>query len=295
MIPEGRPARVREILLRRTEDVGSDAVGIALSGGIDSQSVLYSLWESGRRPTCYSFTLDDRESLEFRTARETAARLGLPFVPVILPTDLEDLAVYVRGMVRRGYVRKTTVECCWPLLRLIRALREPVLASGWSTDAIFGLSKSAIINWRHRMDEYRARQRVEEFDPAGQWGVFTSALATKGARFFVPYGCDEMWEVFRGTTWEEINRPRQKEDLIRAWPEHFRHIRVRPRTNLHIGDSGIRDLFARLLETPLNARRRSDAGALYRDIARGDCPPWPGGDHENRGAWLGRLLPEGAR
>lgn len=287
-------AAVRAALLRDLERAPASC-GVALSGGIDSQAVVFALVAAGRRPTCYSFTLEDRQSSDFLQAEATARRLRLPFVPVLLPTDLGGLAAYIRAMTRRGYVRKTTVECAWPFLHLIRAFRGEALYSGWFTDALFCLSKSGVLRWRNRIDDFRANQRAAEFAPGGQLEIFSRACAARGAAFRAPFGSAEMEGLFRGTSWDAVNRPHQKQPILDAFPEDFATIRVRDRTNLHIGDSGIRDLFASLLGTPLNTRGLRNAGALYRDVAAGVAPVWPeGADDERNRAWLGRLLPERA-
>lgn len=51
------------------ESNGTDKVGLMLSGGIDSSSILYSLLELNKKVHCYTFYLQNYESKDLKSAR----------------------------------------------------------------------------------------------------------------------------------------------------------------------------------------------------------------------------------
>lgn len=290
-LPDVRGILVRDLQRTLAGDVldrgspGAVRVAVALSGGVDSLSVLYALLELGFRPTVYSFTLEDRESTDFRVARSEAGALGLPFIPVVLPTDLRLLPAWIREAAAGGLPpRKAATECQWAMQRLFRSVRERWLALGWSAEDHFGLSKSAQLHWKDRIQEWRDHKAATEKLPGSQWHYMVGQGRRRGFDLLDPFGCQEMRDAFRGTSWAEVNRPRQKEPVARAFPEHFTRSGARPHQNFQLGDAGIAELWSRLLDVPeLNVLRRKAPAALYRDVVEGRAGAWPPGNVSQTG------------
>ena len=134
-------------------------VALSLSGGIDSLSVMFSLLRLGRTVTAYSFRLDSVQSSDFSEARTWAARFDVKFVPVVLPVQVSQLKADIKVLVEQyGLRRKTDIECAWAFLYLIPAVTESVLVTGSASDGHFGISKKAMIHFRHsakQLDDYR--------------------------------------------------------------------------------------------------------------------------------------------
>lgn len=63
---------IRDVLIECASRIPDNKVALLLSAGMDSQALLFALKEASKEPVVYSFTLEDRESLDFRRARETA-------------------------------------------------------------------------------------------------------------------------------------------------------------------------------------------------------------------------------
>jgi asparagine synthetase B (glutamine-hydrolysing) len=100
--------------------VKSEEASVFLSAGVDSHACLFAALEAGKKVTTYSFTLDDRESTDFKVARRTAEIFGLKFVPVILKTDLKSIKNYLLRLYRYSkeidvHINKSSVECLYPL------------------------------------------------------------------------------------------------------------------------------------------------------------------------------------
>ena len=90
MLPAEKIARViRRCLLEQCDGYKRRRIAVALSGGVDSCSVLAALVDQGAKPVCLSYTPDTHESTDFKMARQSAENLGLEFhaVPVFMEAD----------------------------------------------------------------------------------------------------------------------------------------------------------------------------------------------------------------
>jgi asparagine synthase (glutamine-hydrolysing) len=73
----------RDLVLRATRPIAnSGRVGVMLSGGIDSSSVLAALVEHGADVVAYHLDTDDSLSNEALYAREVCLHLSVPFIPI---------------------------------------------------------------------------------------------------------------------------------------------------------------------------------------------------------------------
>lgn len=82
---------VHDTLIELVNTIEDNEVAISLSSGIDSASILFALLECNKKVHVYSFTLEDRESRDFKVAKELANRYNLEFTPIILSTNIEKL------------------------------------------------------------------------------------------------------------------------------------------------------------------------------------------------------------
>ena len=223
------PQQFRRLLLQRMQRVApreGRRLALALSGGMDSTVVLLAALELGYPVTCYSFTLSNFLSDDYRLAAQTARALGVPFAKITLPAaaseGLRGLWEVIHHHGAEGTVR---AECSWPFLYLVRALppEERVLLTGFFADAFFGMSKSD-------RTVYRVCDSVEDFDRLRSYYYYedwdhaqlqTMARLCKAHRVlhFSPFYCREIFNHFMGTNWKQLNRPTQKQWLRDAFPE----------------------------------------------------------------------------
>jgi asparagine synthetase B (glutamine-hydrolysing) len=255
---------VRSVLLRWAQAIPEQKVAVLLSSGIDSASVMFALLESGKTVTAYSFMLDGKLSTDFSLARRNAARFKCDFVPVFLPTDLDQLVADLRKLKKLGARKKTDFECGWPMLYAYRATREKVVASGMGADGHFCISKKGMIHFRERIDVFR--RGLYQSPTYAQKPIHNALAAELGKTAAMPFLERAMQEEFLGTTWNEVNRPRQKEPILRAFPQQFEAIRILPHTNLQLGDSGIAEHFNGLLKSKLNTGAFKSVISIYNRL-----------------------------
>jgi asparagine synthetase B (glutamine-hydrolysing) len=258
---------VRRVLLDKIANVQARDVAIALSGGVDSTVLALALLESGRRVTAFSFRLASRESGDWTRALETATRFGLRFVDVALPEDRETLERDIRSLVEFGLRKKTAIECVWPMLYLIRAVKESelsVLFTGSCADGHFGISRHAVLNHIETVETLDAYRKKLFGDPDYAQVESLRALGRSyGVDVYAPYRSAEMCGLFVGRSHEELNTPRQKAAIWSAYPEAETLGLYRSHRNLHLGDSGISEHFEQIC-----ASTGESVVAVYNRIAR---------------------------
>lgn len=224
-------------------------VGVLLSSGVDSNSVLFACLELGLNVTAYSFTLDTHESRDFKYARRTSEALGVPFVPVLLPTTPEHLKKYMKYAVEIGCRSKTDFECSWPMLYAMRRMARAGIGhvlSATAADSHFALSKKANMHYKDKVDLYRTI--VFSKRNTGQKLILRRVATSLGMAYMTPFDTTRMCSELHGYTWEELNKPKQKQPIRDSFPEYFERISVTNHTNLQLGDSGIAEHFKLLLE-----------------------------------------------
>lgn len=268
-------------------------VAVALSGGVDSCSVLAALMQTGHKPTVISYTPATHESTDFQMARDTARNLGLRFVPAIVSVAAVDLERYARALTQRGFKTKLEVESLAPMLTILRvAQAEGVLGlfTGDQADGYFINN-----NWMSRnYDRAQGipgylRKHVKE-DPDSKridalrliyWdedrscsGAIQSLGKEVGLEVVVPYRDRVIAEAFAGSHWRDVNEPRIKEPIRLAFDDWFTPTRCLVRSqpvNLHRGDSLFADTIGRvLMAQPHLAGSWKTPTGLYAAMARGD-------------------------
>ena len=263
---------VHDVLIGLVDKCVSEKdVGISLSSGIDSASVLFALLECGKNVTVYSFTMADNESRDFKEAKDIAKKLDLMFVPVYLPRSINSLKTDCLRLHRvYGCVKKTDYICTWPYLYLTSAVGESVLATGMAADGHFVISKKAMIHYKDKPEEFRKQYFS---NPTRCQLPFRTKLAKENhIRLFEPYLETEMYDYLLHSTWIECNRPKQKMPIRRAFPDMYSRygIKIHNHTNFQLGDSGISEHFGALLDTDWNTHNYKSVVGIFNAVNRGE-------------------------
>jgi hypothetical protein len=267
---------VRQLLLDSLQDV-KQSPAVALSGGLDSTSILFALQELNKDPRAYTFHVKDVVSEDLRESRRVCDTFDVPLTEVTLPNDhatiKRDTYAIVEGL---GLKQKTAIECTWPFLYLYEEVTEDSIALGNAGDGHFVISREAMINKINedveRMDHFRNSLFG---DPTySQVNIHRQLAPVYGIQHLhIPYYERPFVNAFLGTAWQDINKPKQKQPIIDAYPDKFNQINVRKHTNLQKGDSEIAEQFNKLLETNWNIQGWKSPVGIYNAIAKGDLPP----------------------
>lgn len=275
------PLVVRKHLTEHVAKYAKKDCCVMLSSGIDSHSVLFSCLEAGIKPVTTSFTLEDRESRDFVSARYTASKFNLEFRPVILSTDLTRLKKYLLAICVTGVSGKAAYECLWPFIETFRKVEEDVVFTGYATDLFFALTKKGSMHYRDDVSTYAMERRKAYLNKNSQMN-FLSRYANKlGFEYSVPWFCDGIKDQYLKNkyTYYDVNEPRQKQPIRDQYKEELKHCKVYNHTNAQLGDSGIALLYKNLLKDEYwNKNKYKSVVGIYNSIARGeitqiDAPP----------------------
>lgn len=246
-------------------------VAITLSSGIDSSAVLFALLELKKKVTAYCFHVEGIDSQDYVHAKKNSKTFGIEFVECIIPKKVDaELVKYFIDITGRH--KKVEVECFYPYFFLLPEIEQDTLLLGLASDLYFCLSKKGMIHYKHtipKLKEFRdnlikvTRNDVKTLNDLCE--ELNYDITVKD-----PFEQESIFNYFYDKAWDEINKPKQKQTILSAFPEYFEKIKVFQHTNLQCGDSGIRDIFTPLLnDKKLNYKNRSRVIDLYKDIYNG--------------------------
>lgn len=275
--PKVKRPNIKYALMRYLEKYDGP-FGVLLSGGLDSHAVLFSLLELGhtkKNITVYSVAMEDFESRDFKAARHTAEVFGLPFTPVLLPRCLDTLK---RDMHRNVTDLRTSckveVEAFWAIRRCIDAGKEKYMTGGLAADIYFALSKTGCMHYRHKVDEYRVPKFEKVIGPDSQTSKLKAYCRTLDRQWLSPWVTRGMLKEFLGTSWDDVNKPKQKQPVRTQFADYLEQVKIFNHTDMHKGDSGIAAHFEALLDDPeWNAHKGTSVVGVYNRLIRGDLLP----------------------
>lgn len=262
---------LRSILEDAMTAIPDERVALALGAGIDALSCGIAASRSGKALVAYSFRLDGKPpGIDFRGAETNANQFGWGFREVLLPFDEEALVLDCVFLTKAlGLRKKTAVECAWPFLYLLRSVAEKTVVAGTCADGYFGVSKRAMIRYRNdpTLDAFRA-SLFGNADYA-QVPALRSLASKLGKEFVAPYRDPRILPLFTGTSWRDLNYPRQKQVVRDLYPDEFARVRIGNHLNYQCGDSGIREHFTSLLQGPLNVAGHKSVVRVYNALCSG--------------------------
>jgi len=263
---------IRIILQKIFKDIPEN-MAIATSGGIDSAALMFSSMAAGhKKPNIVSFTFDDFESHDFKSAKKLAKYYNLKFLPVILPSDQNEIVKTVHYLIKEiKCKKKSAIECMFPFVYLLKVLKEnkiKTLVTGLAADGHFGLSKKAMIHYSK--DDKKFKQFRQEYFSTYE-SAHISRLQTLCDKNQIcllnPYFEPAVFDLWINKNWQELNKPRQKEAIKKYFPE-LDKFRIKPHTNLQLGDSKIAQRVGSAVVSKYKPYAKSPVG-IYNRIAKG--------------------------
>lgn len=270
--------QARELLLETTS--GNNPCAVLLSNGVDSNSVLASLLSNGRKPFVFSIRVKGTTSTDWLSAKRNADKLDLRFIDVELPKDLDAIFSDVKYAITQiGLTKKADIECFIPIkyaLDKASLMGIKDVYSGHCADGHYGLGRKPSIEIRNT-DKEKDPQWLENYrlkyfgkpNPA-QSKTLIKYFQFKHGTFHVPYLDSRFFSIFEGISHYEMNKPKEKMPIRLAFPEFDDWNVGKKESNLQLGDSGIADNYARLLQSEYNLHGNKAVIGIYNAIARGE-------------------------
>lgn len=249
---------------------------LALSGGVDSTTVLFAMLELGIKPRCLTFHCDGIESNDLRSVRQLQQHFDLDVEVVTVPSDPDSMIRDVKLVLPYcGTIKKTIVQTLIPWLYLAPASRTQHIVYGVSADDHY-------CNTR----KYQTILREQGERAALQWRYFdnddlnyTAANILRfnrmcyGVTLHDPYACLTMQRWFRQFWLQSLNDPFEKHVSVRAFMDYYRQGPFRRLRSSYQVNSGLRDLHAgRLMHSQHNLGKHTDPIGLYNLLAKSISP-----------------------
>jgi asparagine synthetase B (glutamine-hydrolysing) len=247
-------------------------ISVATSGGIDSSAVVVSALDVGKEVEVISFTFEDWLSQDFKSAKKLAEQFGLKFIPVYLPIESNEIINTVNYLIKVVRCKKkTAIECIFPFYYLIQTMLRSeckTLVTGVAADGHFGLSKKAMIHYSR--DDLKFRKFRQDYfsnlESAGTKRLIELCKINK-IQLSNPYFDPSVFSLWINKNWQELNKPRQKE-AIRKWFPELDCLKIKPHTNLQLGDSKIAERIGSAVISKYKPNAKSPVG-IYNRIAKG--------------------------
>ena len=262
---------IKGLLIDHIRDNAPDnEIAVLLSGGVDSISCALAAHDAGKIINTYSFFVNE-PSYDYFKAKEISEIIGWNFTGVSVPTnDLENDWFRLRDL---GAKKKTHYECMWPFLYVYPKIQEKYVITGWGADGYHGVSKKAVMHYKHpkeKFDQFRDDYFLPEKTAGLKWHL---TIADKYDKVMVnPYLNEKVKDYFYQFTWDELNKPKQKQHIRDAFPELKKFGNIKPHLNLQLA-SGVDKVFETLLNSPeINFRNRKRIMDVCKDWSHGVLP-----------------------
>lgn len=268
---------IKLIIQKELNKIEDNDVALLLSGGIDSLFLLFCLLELKKNVTCYTFCLEDRESSDLIYAVQACKIFGLKHRTIWLPTNIKSLIKDIQYLIPTySLKKKTEVECMWPLWKVIQKSKHVNMVTGLAAGIHFGQTKKARIHYSQTaelMNEFREDYFLNPKNREPE--ILDMMCLEHKKKMYHPFFAKELLQEFKGTTWNDINKPLQKQPLLDCFPNEFKKVKIRIPQNFQCGDSGIIDLFHSLLNDSINTKNWKSTIGIYNEIRNGKISDVP--------------------
>lgn len=261
LVEQGRRSELmrkhfREAIQMHLDDIGPedpDSIGIFLSGGVDSTTLLWDLIDLGVRPKVFTYRtpLTEGESTDHKKAKYLADEYGLDFHLTELPDDPD----YVGQTMERLF--KTYIEE-WRTSRpdkevpyIMHEMTKDVVRSG--VKHMFSGIGESNFHLLSRKLEIRGRAgRISDIEMGlaplavgnQQLNGLSLMLKDMGVNLLLPHLISAPRGAFFGASWQMVNLPRVKAITLRAYEEDEKRSGLVPVVSpMQTGNSGARQYF----------------------------------------------------
>ena len=160
-----------------------------------------------------------------------------------------------------------------PLVLINPKIIEKYVLTGWGADGYHGVSKKAVMHYKHpkeKFDQFRDDYFLPEKTAGLKWHL---TVAEKYGKVMInPYLDKRVKDYFYQFTWDELNKPKQKQHIRDAFPELNKFGNIKPHLNLQLA-SGVDKVFETLLNSPeINFKNRKRIMDVCRDWSNGVLP-----------------------
>lgn len=246
-------------------------VAVPMSGGIDSQTMLFTALELDLQVTGYTFALEGIESRDLKYARATCEAFSVPHKTVWLsnnPKVFIDFVKWFLPIYGNLTTAKSSVTCLWAALTLLEYIHQDGPRHtlwGFDADAYFAMSRGASQFCRVNDVPLETLYHLNFRHPTEQPLVIKAESAVRNMTAWFPYGTTTMLARMLGQKYKfnDVNKPKEKWWIRREFQDYLEHAKYANHQNYQLGDTGIgKHAETTILESHLNSKGYKDAGAV---------------------------------
>lgn len=276
---------LRDLMVARCNQIDPQKKAtVALSGGIDSVTMLFAMLESGRRPRCYTFYADGYESPDLLAARRVTKHFGLEHVEVAVSVDHDQMVADIRHIINNTCkVKKTIIQCVHPWVYTAPAMKrhgDDHILIGFAAGNFFNLSRRDNKALRALGEEEFLRQgwRDHKFTDLRfvDGNVAYYCKTAHGIHMDDWYACDPICNWFKKFKVAELHQAEdgsrlEKAPCLYAFEDYYKQGPFANKPSSYQVNSKIRDFHDGLLWNPKYnpGHKHQHIIAIYNRIANG--------------------------
>ena len=262
----------RKLFIEKTQEVASPGgIGLAMSGGIDSMSIFFSLIELDFEFECYTFYQEGYKSEDLKASIKYCKYFNIPINIIELKSDIDSIYKDIVDVIPfcGEKIKKTKVETLRPLMHLFKQSHHKIILNGSSADDYQPYKRKVNIDYMkggdglvlkkgHRLG---VNDKYDSFDPLSQ-----EMAKFYGVNFINVYADKSIEDFFLRFPLKQILYP-HKHLVTSAFEDYFNKIggfRLHSPYQINSKTSEFHEL---LLESKYNKRSSKAVIAIYNDIA----------------------------
>lgn len=263
---------------------GHRKVGLLLSGGLDSLSVLLACLDIGVKPTCYTFYLEGNESDDLKSCRRISIIFDVDLVEIPINLTSEDLLADCKSLIKENYgdsYFKSHIKTCIQTQILMSYVPmnvdEGIVLTALNADDLqfntraYGkMSADKTIKGVERLCEARFEDTND--DRRGSYIYFKRMFEDCGIQFIDVYRDPMVKSYFYGKTYKECTSPRAKYLVYKSFRDEIDTNELYRQPSSFQVNSGTRELFEELLTNnpKINVNHHKTCVGILNDLWR-DC------------------------
>jgi len=244
---------------------------ISLSGGVDSNIILFATLELGLKPRCITFYMDGYESDDLKTTRRITEHFGLDHLEIAIPCDKDSIVNDVKRVLPYCEVmKKTIIQCMIPWLYIYPRMETDTILTGLSADDLYCNQKKLVI-LLHRSGEEAVEPYRRSY--SGDLNFSNGNIIRFGKQYGKVckdiYHDEDVEEYFRKYPVKWLNKPKEKQLSYGAFQKYFDVGNFYRHRQSYQVNSRLRDIHDEvLLNSEWNRKGYKVIIPIYRDIEK---------------------------
>jgi len=257
---------LRTLLINAVQrEINDENVAIFFSGGTDSLTCLFCCLELNIKPKLYTFHLEDYISEDVKTSKKVAKYFGLDVQIVPIKKNKNRLVSDIKDLIKNYDIHnKLKLQILYPFPYVLENINEKFILTGLTADTLYGTNYHT--NMESSTEFNKLRKQAILMDEVDGYNALKKMVNNAEKKLVAPYRNQQVIDYFLKFSWNELNKPIQKQKSINAFNNYFEQQLVyRESSSLSI-NSKIVDWHQTLLSSELNKNNRNNIDDIIEDI-----------------------------